>query len=150
METESEVPETKEECWKRMLIAVLACVTYLLVGPTLIVFNNIIMHQYGFSYPIILSSVGVISCAMVTHLLVKMGYCQVREEIMKEFSGKKYWTHLAPVGACYCFALGLGNASYIFLGVGLIQMLKVLFSLILLLHRNKRLCIQMRIYIYIQ
>jgi hypothetical protein len=119
-----------EKCWKRAIFAIGACVSYLLVGPVLIVYNNKILNDLNFRYPIVLSSVGVISCAIVTHFLVDMGYCEVREDILKEFSGRKYWTHLAPVGACYCFSLGLGNASYLYLGVGFIQMLKVLFFIV--------------------
>ena len=107
----------------RYLIPVALCLTYMFVGPTLIVVNNHLIHSH-FNYPILISMMGVSASAALAHILVLMGYCTISEETAASVSGREYWRRVVPIGASYAFTLAMGNSAYVYLDVSIIQMLK--------------------------
>ena len=110
---------------KRVGRAITLCFLYMITGPALIVLNNSIMKKHGFPYPMALSAVGLVSSAAVAHLAVAIGWGEIRDANREAVSGPEFWKKLAPVGFMYALTLGLGNAAYIFLDVGFVQMMKV-------------------------
>ena len=107
-----------------MLRVLAICCMYLVVGPTLILLNKTIMRDYFFPYPTTLSAMGVMTSALVTHAAVKLGYAEVTEENRAAVAGDAFWRKLAPVGALFAITLSSGNAVYLFLDVGFVQILK--------------------------
>jgi len=104
------------------------CFMYMVTGPMLIIQNNAIMKEHGFPYPLALSAIGLVSSAAVAHLVVAMGWGEINDLNRDAVAGKMFWEKLAPVGFMYALSLGFGNAAYIFLNVGFIQMMKVSFA----------------------
>jgi hypothetical protein len=85
--------------------------------------NKILLSEKGFPYPIVLSSLGVVSSAFLAHFLVDIvGVLTVSQSSCE--SVRPYWRTAFPVGAFYAAALAVGDATYLYIGVGLIQMLK--------------------------
>jgi drug/metabolite transporter (DMT)-like permease len=115
----------------RYLIPVALCLTYMFVGPTLIVVNNHLIHSH-FNYPILISMMGVSASAALAHILVLMGYCTISEETAASVSGREYWRRVVPIGASYAFTLAMGNSAYVYLDVSIIQMLKCFTPVIIL------------------
>jgi hypothetical protein len=82
------------------------------------------MQTLGFQYPMSLSVMGLLSSALSSRILVWLGLATIRRESAEVVSGSKwYWTAL-PVGLCRAITLAAGNAVYLHLGLGFIQMLK--------------------------
>ena len=50
-----------------------ACVAYALVGPSLVMVNNHILKQLHFPYPLILSSIGLVTTAVVCWVTLRVG-----------------------------------------------------------------------------
>ena len=66
------VPLRTNNAWLRLQI-VLACIAYALVGPTLVMCNNHILKQLHFPYPLILSSIGLMTTAVVCSVTLRVG-----------------------------------------------------------------------------
>lgn len=95
---------------------------YLFCGPALILTNNKILRQYHFPYPMMLSGLGLIATSMVCFVLVCTGCVKLEhsELITRQF----FLRNLMPVGASLAMTFACGNAVYLYLPVGFIQMLK--------------------------
>ena len=96
---------------------------YLTIGPTLILVNRSLMKTHGFNYPMALSGLGLLFSTLVSFLLVhccKLVSLPNRELVTAGF----YVRNLLPVGAAMAGTLAAGNAVYLYLPVGFIQMLK--------------------------
>ena len=104
------------------LFTVFYCAVYLLIGPTLIVVNRHIMKELHFNYPMCLSGLGLLFTTVVCVIIVQLGWVELkhRERITPAFALK----NLLPVGAAMACTLSFGNAVYLYLPVGYIQMLK--------------------------
>ena len=105
--------------------AFILCFLYMVCGPALIVVNQNIMKEHGFPYPMALSALGLVSSSAVARVAVTMGWAEIRESARDAVQGPEFWSKLAPVGASYAFTLGCGNAAYLYLDVGFLQMMKV-------------------------
>ncbi|KAJ9445754.1 putative sugar phosphate/phosphate translocator [Diplonema papillatum] len=114
--------------------ALFMCITYLAIGPTLIVLNKYIMQNLKFPYPVTLSNLGQIFTCLATLTLVHTNAAgatvsQEAKDAMSEYSG---------YGSCFLIGLfkaltfSFGNAVYLHLNMGYIQMLKA-FSPVLML-----------------
>ncbi|KAL3913240.1 MAG: hypothetical protein SGPRY_008053 [Prymnesium sp.] len=90
------------------------CALYLSVGPTLIIHN--------FNFPMALSGLGLLFSSAVSVGLVKTGVVQLEQS--SQISRGFYFTNLLPIGASMAATLAAGNAVYLYLPVGFIQMLK--------------------------
>lgn len=100
----------------------LAISGYLTVGPGLILLNRHIQVELGFKHPITLSSMGVLTSVLVAYVVVATGYVSVSHP--EKVSGIHWWRRVLPVGIAHAATLTFGNAVYLLLGVGFIQMCK--------------------------
>eukprot|EP01059_Diplonema_ambulator_P020919 TRINITY_DN3487_c0_g2_i1.p1 TRINITY_DN3487_c0_g2~~TRINITY_DN3487_c0_g2_i1.p1 ORF type:complete len:183 (+),score=16.25 TRINITY_DN3487_c0_g2_i1:79-627(+) len=107
------------------------CATYITVGPALIVLNKHILQGLNFSYPVTLSSLGQVFIAVVVWMLVKTGRASISPEAWEQVSGNG-WISCFLVGLFKALTLSFGNAVYLHLNMGYIQMLKA-FSPVLML-----------------
>ena len=120
---------------------------YMLVGPSLIMLNKYIMQDLNFPYPMFLSGLGVLVSGLVSFLLIKFGvifiyllsialsylltrclnclqFVTYNKEKFDSISGRLWYKRVLPVGLAHAGTLAFGNIVYLFLNVGLIQMLK--------------------------
>jgi drug/metabolite transporter (DMT)-like permease len=99
----------------------------MLVGPWLVLINKQLLTEKGFPYPILLSSLGVAASSITAYTLVDVfGVAQVSKASRDAVTGPnlRYWRTAFPVGFLYAASLATGNSAYLYIGVGLIQMLK--------------------------
>jgi hypothetical protein len=100
-----------------------SCILFSVVGPWLVLVNKTLLTEKGFPFPILLSSIGLTSSAILAYTLVDiLGVSQV--SITSRKSVESYWKTAFPIGALLAASLAVGNITYLYVGVGLIQMLK--------------------------
>lgn len=94
----------------------------MVVGPSLILMNKYILSDIGFPYPVILSSLGLITTTLCTHLAYNTGKLALPKEhiVTLDFFLKK----VCPIGALHAATIAFGNAQYVYIGVAVIQFLK--------------------------
>eukprot|EP01083_Nonionella_stella_P019720 54743_1 len=97
---------------------------YMVSGPLLILMNNYVLNDLVFKYPMMLSSFGIFSSAVIVHLLVFLKIVTIREEIRNVVDCKFLLTHIGILGLFQALTLNFGNMVYLYLSVSLIQMLK--------------------------
>ena len=102
-----------------------ACAIFVSAGPTLILLNNRLLHQFKFPYPIALSALGVFFSALVSRLLLSLGFIKFERPELKS-DWKFALTSAYPNAALSALTLALGNSAYVYLSVALCQMLKAL------------------------
>ena len=107
---------------KELFSALLALTLYMAIGPTLILVNRSILKEKGFNYPMALSGLGLLASSLISASLVG-GKC-VKLENSDVVTRDFYLRNLVPVGAAMATTLASGNAVYLYLPVGFIQMLK--------------------------
>lgn len=107
------------------------CALYLMIGPTLILVNNHVLRKLHFNYPMALSGLGLLFSSAVSLILVTSGAVQLEhaQEVTRGF----YLRNLVPVGLMSATTLAAGNAVYLHLPVGFIQMLKAFTPVVTLL-----------------
>ena len=120
-EAETRAADESGKRWS-CLAAVFYCGLYLFIGPTLIVVNRRILKELHFSYPMTLSGLGLLFTSVVCMSVVGLGWVKLehRERVTLPFA----CYNLMPVGAAMACTLSFGNAVYLHLPVGYIQMLK--------------------------
>lgn len=116
----------------RALAPVAACAAFMVVGPSLMVLNKHIMEVHGFRYPITLSGLGLVGACAFSRLAVASGAAQLRRESVEAVAGANYWRIVFPISACRAVTLATGNAVYLHLSLGFIQMLKAFTPAIML------------------
>jgi hypothetical protein len=105
------------------VLSVVACLVYLSVGPALILVNRHILKEVGFNFPMALSGLGLVGASLSSFVLMKV--CRVVEPRQSHLITPQFvLLNLAPIGAAMSATLACGNAVYLFLPVGFIQMLK--------------------------
>jgi hypothetical protein len=102
----------------------LICVAYMISGPSLMVLNKEILQTLGFDFPLTLSGLGLSTTAIFIHLLVASGVAEVRSETRGAVSGNIWYWSVLPIAVAKSATLACGNAVYLHLGLGFIQMLK--------------------------
>lgn len=98
------------------------CSIYMFVGPCLILLNKYILSSLDFPYPMFLSGLGVACSGVFAHILVRLGFVSLQRKDAVE--GNLWYRRVLPVGLAHASTLAFGNAVYLLLNVGLIQMLK--------------------------
>jgi len=99
---------------------------YMFVGPSLVLLNKHIMQDCHFDYPLTLVALGFISSAIVARVLAWCKPSLVRPEALAVLAGRGWFRIALPIGACSALSVAPGNAAYLYLGLGFIQMLKAL------------------------
>jgi hypothetical protein len=105
---------------------------FMVVGPTLMIVNKHIMQGIGFRYPLSLSLLGLLTCTITSRVAVKLGFATVRPESLEHVSGNAWYRTALPIGFCKAMTLATGNAVYLHLGLGFIQMLKAFTPVVVL------------------
>jgi hypothetical protein len=100
------------------------CGTYMVVGPSLILVNKEIMQTLHFDLPLTLSCMGLLTSAVVIRSLVALGICEIRPETYEALAGTGWYKSVLPIALAKAVTLAAGNAVYLHLGLGFIQMLK--------------------------
>ncbi|KAJ9466402.1 putative sugar phosphate/phosphate translocator [Diplonema papillatum] len=103
------------------------CAAYLSAGPSLIILNKTIMQEQGFAYPITLSALG-----MVASSIFAWSFAEIRPHCREIMHLRPWFRQCVPVGLCKAATLTLGNAAYLHLNLGFIQMLKCFSPVIVL------------------
>ena len=91
---------------------------YLISSPTAILVNKILMKDYGFGYPVMVSAFGQLTTAVCAVLCVRFGGVSV------ETGARVPARNMILLGGASALALTLGQYPYLFLTVAFIQMLK--------------------------
>lgn len=102
-------------------LTVFVCLLCMSCGPAAIFTNSHVMKKLKFEYPLTITAIGLGTSACAMHFLVLLGFCSpqpLRSEV--------YWREVVPVGALSACTFVLGNASYLYLSISLIQVLKSL------------------------
>mmetsp|Transcript_144689 Transcript_144689/g.351394 ORF Transcript_144689/g.351394 Transcript_144689/m.351394 type:complete len:429 (-) Transcript_144689:3-1289(-) len=101
-----------------------ASVVFMAVGPMLIMLNKYIMTDLHFTYPMTLSGWGLLASGVFARGAVGCGLLQVDSQKMDQVAGCNWFKRALPIAVAKAGTLACGNAAYLFLGVGLISMLK--------------------------
>jgi len=97
---------------------------YMASSSWVIIANQQLINQAGFPFPVLLSAFGAIASAGVAHVSVKSEIVSIKKETLDFASGPKWFRNVLPVALCQAGTLALGNASYLYFGLGMVQMLK--------------------------
>lgn len=107
---------------------IIICLVYMIIGPTLIMLNKYILYDLKFPYPIFLSGLGVLCSGLFAQLIVRFNKNVLTSHLNNKtndmLTGWSWYQRIMPIGLTYALTLALGNYVYLFLNVGLIQMLK--------------------------
>eukprot|EP01084_Bolivina_argentea_P294386 506494_1 len=106
---------------------------YMVTGPSLILMNNYVLNDIDFKYPIMLSSLGIFTSAIIVHTLVLLKYITIRTEIKDIISFKFLISRIGILALLQALTLNFGNLVYTHLSVSLIQMLKAFTPVITML-----------------
>lgn len=110
----------------RSFSVLMSCVIYTIVGPALIFTNNKILKDLDFHYPILVSGIGqIFTMFMVIPWVLKT-------QSLPQQSYLFYFKNVAPIGAASAITLCAGNATYLYLSVSLVQILKACTPIILI------------------
>jgi drug/metabolite transporter (DMT)-like permease len=118
---------------RSVFLTFLACFTFMLVGPALMMLNKYIMEDLHFNHPISLCNFGVVGSIFVAKLAVTTGIGEIREESRRVVAGKAWFWVALPIGLAKALSMSSGNAVYLHLSFGFIQMLKAFTPFIVLI-----------------
>jgi len=90
----------------------------------LMVLNKVILTTLSFDLPLTLCCFGVLTTALVIRSLVAIGVCKVRQETLNTVERNGWYRTVLPIALAKAMTLATGNAVYLHLGLGFIQMLK--------------------------
>lgn len=105
-----------------VILQYLTFITDIVIGPSLILLNKYILDELSFPFPIFLSCLGVLTSALVARIIIALGFVTVEKK--EAVLGHLWYRRVLPVGLAHALSLSTGNAVYLLLNVGLIQMLK--------------------------
>lgn len=105
--------------WQAITIAV--CTIYMLVGPLLIMSNKYLLTTGHFHYPIILTTIHQLTGSICCFFLVRV-FSIV--PLAHEVTWKEWRTNILAVGVFTMAALCTGTASYLYLTVAFVEILK--------------------------
>jgi len=100
------------------------CTVFMVVGPALMILNKEVLNTLHFDFPLTLSGMGLLFTAVVIRSLVGCGVCEVRPETHDAMRGAVWYQTVLPIAIAKAATLACGNAVYLHLGLGFIQMLK--------------------------
>lgn len=109
-----------------------ACGAFMIIGPALTVLNKHIMQSRSFHYPLSLSALGLLAPTILARTAVGSGIVEVQAAAREALNGKNYARVVLPIAFAKTIALATGNAVYLHLSLGFIQMLKAFMPAIVL------------------
>ena len=109
---------------ERVLLIPVSILIYMSSSSWVIVANQQLIKEVGFPFPVLLSAFGAFSSATVAHISVYADVVSIRKETLEYATGKNWRQNVLPVALCQAATLALGNASYLYFGLGMVQMLK--------------------------
>mmetsp|Transcript_961 Transcript_961/g.1528 ORF Transcript_961/g.1528 Transcript_961/m.1528 type:complete len:352 (+) Transcript_961:328-1383(+) len=97
-------------------------VVFMVSGPLLIMNNKTILRDFGFNFPLTLTFITLLFCSMVCWVYVFASGAKLKhaDMVTKSF----YVRRICPIGALSAATIVLGMASYLFLTVAFVQMVK--------------------------
>lgn len=109
---------------QKILLSYLCVAVWIALSFSVIIFNKYILDKklYNWPFPISLTMIHMCFCSSLAFLLVRV--FRVVEPV--EMTNHLYLSSVVPIGALYSMSLWLSNATYIYLSVSFIQMLKAL------------------------
>ena len=102
--------------------SILAIVAFCTLGPTLIFLNNYILNEMNFPYPTFLSMMGLASTSVYAH--ISRAGVERTTKTKTQNTDEYYYKCVLVVGVCQGLTLWTGLKANMYLGVGLIQMMK--------------------------
>jgi hypothetical protein len=102
-------------------LTLLVCTVYMLVGPLLIMSNKYLLTTGKFHYPILLTTMHQLMSSICCTVLIR-GCALV--PLAHEVSWRVWRTNIFAVGLMTTGALCTGNASYLYLTVAFVEILK--------------------------
>ena len=106
---------------KELAITLVVCTVYMVVGPLLIMLNKYLLTTGRFHYPILLTTMHQVSSSFCCAVLIKGMACV---PLQHEVTWKVWRTNIFAVGLTTTAALCTGNASYLYLTVAFVEILK--------------------------
>jgi hypothetical protein len=110
---------------KALLGVLLPVVFYMSVGPALIIVNRSLIKEVGFDFPILISAAGQGLSGLCSRILIDVLGVVALDDNTREMVSERSFilTALVPVGACQAITLACGNAVYLYLNMGFIQVI---------------------------
>ena len=102
--------------------AVILSIAWACTSSALIFLNNHLLREHGFSYPMMLCSMGMTSSWLISFVCITTG--RVKRKHAGLITRGWYARHILPIGCLGAASLGFGNYVYLYLSVSFIQMLK--------------------------
>ena len=103
---------------REVIVTLVYVILYLVASPTAILVNKILMKDYGFGYPVLVSALGQSMTAVCAYVAVR--FFGVSIENGRRVEGSS----MLLLGGMSALALVLGQYPYLYLTVAFIQMLK--------------------------
>ncbi|KAK7940927.1 uncharacterized protein PG986_013314 [Apiospora aurea] len=97
--------------------------SWILFSNLTIIFNKWLLDTAGFRYPIILTTLHLITATVLTQLLARFTPL-LNSRHAVPLTGRIYLRAILPIGMLYTASLVFSNLSYLFLSVSFLQMLK--------------------------
>lgn len=130
IEKGADAQQLQDRGWRRVSLAVLASLSWMMVSSSLIFVNRLILVDYGFPYPFIVSGMGMLMSSVLSFSVCKvLRWVDANQEVSLRF----YITRIMPIGFFMASTLFTGNQVYLYLGVSIIQILKALTPVITML-----------------
>ena len=102
------------------MVTVAVCTVYMLVGPLLIMSNKYLLTSGSFHYPILLTTMHQVSSSICCFLIRVFEVVPLAHEV----TWRVWRTNIFAVGLMTMAALCTGNASYLYLTVAFVEILK--------------------------
>jgi len=113
---------------KSAVVTIAYSVFYFIASPTAIIVNKMLMKDYGFHYPVMVSGLGQATTAIASAVAVHV-FRLAKLEASRALSPRT----LLLIGLSTALSLVLGQYPYLYLSVAFIQMLKALSPLYMVL-----------------
>ncbi|KAK7970348.1 hypothetical protein PG996_001221 [Apiospora saccharicola] len=97
--------------------------SWILFSNLTIIFNKWLLDTAGFRYPIILTTLHLITATALTQILARLTPL-LNSRHTFPLTGRIYLRAILPIGMLYTASLVFSNLSYLFLSVSFLQMLK--------------------------
>lgn len=104
-----------------MMVTLVVCTVYMMVGPLLIMSNKYLLTAGRFHYPIMLTAMHQLASSFCCAVLVRG--CTV-VPLVHDVTWRVWWSNIFLVGVATTAALCTGNASYLYLTVAFVEILK--------------------------